>query len=208
MTLPRTLLALALLWTAPALAQSGPTQNDPSLVRDQTSRLAAAVLGQICLINVGDPSGALAAAAPGGEFGFIDAPTDVAEALLGERSGSVRVLRRAGLGAISLVVAQDGQCSVMAEFADAAALHRYLVAMVERGGMKDGGTLLPLDSRETEGMRLNDYAFTPAGWFAKILARRFGGTGTTPVALTTLVSPPGRTAMEAVLSVRLVPTGK
>ncbi|EPY03290.1 hypothetical protein [Magnetospirillum fulvum] len=98
MRLTRVLSVLSLLCAAPALAQTAPAL-DPSVVRDQTSRLATAVLGQICLINIGDASGTLAAAAAGGEFGFIDAPPDVAKALLGERSGSVRVLRRAGLGA-------------------------------------------------------------------------------------------------------------
>jgi hypothetical protein len=207
MRLTRVLSVLSLLCAAPALAQAAPPP-DPSVVRDQTSRLATAVLGQICLINIGDASGTLAAAAPGGEFGFIEAPPDVAKALLGERNGSVRVLRRAGLGAITLVVSQDGLCSVMAEFADPIAVHRYLVAMVERGGMKDGGSLLPLDSRDTEGMTLSDYVYTPSGWFAKILAKRLGGDGSAPVALMTLVSPPGRTAMEGVLSVRLAPAGK
>jgi len=202
------LTLLTLLGAAPALAQTAPPAPDPIVVRDQTSRLATAVLGQICLINIGDTSGTLAAAAPGGEFGFIEAPPDVAKALLGDRAGSVRVLRRAGLGAVTLVVSQDGQCSVMAEFAEATAIHRYLIAMVERGGLKDGGTLQPLDSRDTEGMSLTDYVYSPTGWFAKILAKRFGGDGSAPVALMTLVSPPGRTAMEAVLSVRLAPTGK
>ncbi|CCG41538.1 NMCC_0638 family (lipo)protein [Magnetospirillum molischianum] len=193
---------LALLCSAPALAQTAPVL-DPAIVRDQTSRLATAVLGQICLLNIGDTAAALAAAAPGGEFGFIEAPPDVAKALLGERNGNVRVLRRAGLGVISVVIPQDGQCSVMAEFADAAALRRHLDAMIERGGLKDGGSLLPLDTREMEGMTLTDYVFNPTGWFAKILAKRFGTDGSAPVALVTLVSPPGRAAMEAVLSVRL-----
>jgi hypothetical protein len=203
------LTLLSLLCAAPALAQTQTAPGlDPALVRDQTSRLAAAVLGKICLINIGDTAGTLASAAPGGEFGFIDVPADVSAALLGDRSGSVRVLRRAGLGAITLVVTQDGQCSVLAEFADPAALRRHLVAMVERGGLKDGGLLQPLDSRETEGMTLTDYALNPTGWFAKILAKRFGGDGSVPVAMMTLVSPPGRSAMEAVLSVRLVRDGK
>jgi len=194
------LTLLSMLCVPPALAQTPP---DLAAVRDQTSRLATAVLGQICMINIGDSTATLAAAAPGGEFGFIEAPPDVAKALLGERNGSVRVLRRAGLGAISLVVTQDGQCSVMAEFADSAALHRYLVAMVERGGLKDGGTLQPLDSREMEGVTVTDFVFNPTGWFGKILAKRFGGDGSAPVALMTAVAPPGRTAMEAVLAVRL-----
>lgn len=203
----KVLALLGLLCAAPTLAQTAPGL-DPNVVRDQTSRLATAVLGQICLINIGDPGGALAAAAPGGEFGFIEAPPDIAKALLGDRSGTVRVLRRAGLGAVTLVVSQDGQCSVMAEFAESAAIHRHLISMVERGGLKDGGSLLPLDRSDAEGMTLTDYAYNPTGWFAKILARRLGGDGSAPIALTTLVSPPGRAAMEAVLSVRLVPDGK
>jgi hypothetical protein len=195
-------LMLAVPPTLPASAQTAPPP-DPAVLRDQTSRLATAVLGQVCLLNIGDVAGTLAAAAPGGEFGFIDAPSDVATALLGERPGYVRVLRRAGLGAVSLVITRDGLCSVMAEYADSSSIKRHLVAMVERGGLKGGGQLLPLDSRDAEGMIFTDYAFTPAGWFAKALSKRFGVDGGAPLALVTLVSPPGRAAMEAVLSVRL-----
>jgi len=193
------LALLVLLSASPALAGSAP---DPARMRDQTSRLAVAVLGEICLLNLGDPVGITAATAPGSQYGFIDAPNDIATPLLNGRKGTVRVLRRAGLGAITLVAPQDGDCAVMAEYADSGSIRAYLLAMIERGGLKDGGTLMPVDSRDSDGVRLTDYAFTPAGWFAKMLARRFGGDGGVPLPLVTAVSPPGRSATEAVLSVR------
>jgi len=199
MRLRSILVLLALLSPAPTLAGSA---LNPADLRDQTSRLAVAVLGEICLLNLGDPVGVSAATAPGGQYGFVDAPSDIAAPLLNGHQGTVRVLRRAGAGAITLVATQDGDCSVMAEYADAGAIRTHLLAMIERGGLKDGGTLVPLDTRDSDGVRLTDYAFNPTGWFAKMLARRFGGDGNAPLPLVTALSPPGQTATEAVLSVR------
>ncbi|TAN73901.1 MAG: hypothetical protein EPN20_03035, partial [Magnetospirillum sp.] len=127
----RVLLALLiglLLAPPPAAAQPGTDYR----VRDETSRLAVAVLGRICLMNLGDINAVITAAAPAGEFGFIEAPADVAGTFLQGRTGYVRVLRRPGLGAITLVVGHDGICSVWSEFADTSALQRHLLAMIER----------------------------------------------------------------------------
>ena len=189
------LIALA-LGTGPAVAQSTTDYR----VRDETSRLAVAVLGRVCLMNLGDINAVITAAAPGGEFGFIDAPLDVAKTLLQGRTGYVRVLRRSGLGAITLVVGHDGICSVWSEYADITAIQRHLLAMVERGGLKGGGQLLALDSRDSEGIRYNDYYLVPTGWFATQLGKRFNDDGTQPLALVTIIAPPGRNPMEAVLS--------
>ena len=191
------ILSVLLLAPGPAGAQAGGDYR----LRDETSRLAVAVLGQICLMNLGDINAVITAAAPGGEFGFVEAPADVAEAFLKDRSGYVRVLRRPGFGAITLVVGQDGICSVWSEFADVTALQRHLMAMIEHGGLKGGGQLLALDSRDSDGVRINDYYLMPTGWYARQLGKRFNDDGTPPLALVTTIAPPGRNPMEGVLSV-------
>jgi hypothetical protein len=198
----RVLAFLALLTSllaigSPASAQSGVDYR----MRDETSRLAVAVLGRICVMNLGDINAVITAAAPGGEFGFVDAPEDVSKTLLQGRTGYVRVLRRPGFGAISLVVGHDGICSVWSEFADATAVQRHLLSMVERGGLKGGAQLLALDNRTDSGTVISDYYLMPSGWLAAQLGKRFGDDGTQPLALVTTVAPPGRKAMEAVLSV-------
>jgi hypothetical protein len=192
-------LALMLVTAFPAAAQVG-TGADYRL-RDETSRLAVAVLGRICLMNLGDINAVITAAAPSGEFGFVEAPGDVAASLLQGRSGFVRVLRRPGMGAVTLAVTHDGICSVMSEYADITALQRHLMSMVEKGGMKGGGQLLALDSRDSDGVRINDYYLVPSGWYAAQLAKRFSDDGTQPLALVTTISPPGRRPMEGVLVV-------
>ncbi|CAA7613182.1 conserved exported hypothetical protein [Candidatus Terasakiella magnetica] len=193
------LLTLSLSAVAlPAAAQRVPDHA----TRDATTRLAVAALGRICLLNLGDLNATLSAAAPGGEFGFVDAPPDVAAAFLQERPGFVRVLRRAGMGAILLVVGQqDGICSIWSEYADTNALHGYLLAMVDKGGLKGGVHLLPLDAKEQDGMRVSDYYLMPTGWFARDLGKRLAEDGGKPLALVTSVSPPGLRPMEGMLAV-------
>lgn len=170
-------------------------------VRDETTRLAVAVLGRICVLNVGDFNAVSTAASPTGEFGFADVGADVAESFLKGRPGLVRVLRRPGLGAVTLVVGRDGICSVWSEYADATSLQRHLLAMVERGGLKGGAQLLALDARDEAGAMIADYYLMPSDWFARDLTRRFAEDGSQPLALVTSVSPPGRRPMEAMLSV-------
>ncbi|MDO8606019.1 MAG: hypothetical protein Q7R40_05755 [Phaeospirillum sp.] len=191
------LLPALLFLAGPASAQSGADYR----MRDETSRLAVAVLGRICLMNLGDVNAVITAAAPKGEFGFIEPPAEVAATFLQGRSGYVRVLRRPGLGAVTLVIGHDGICSVWSEFAEVTALQRHLLSMVERGGLKGGGQLLALDSRDSDGVRINDYYLLPAGWFATQLGKRFSDDGAQPLALVTTISPPGRSPMEGVLSV-------
>ena len=191
------LLPVLLLGAGPAAAQATTDYH----LRDETSRLAVAVLGQVCLMNLGDINAVITAAAPGGQFGFIEAPDDVAKAFLKDRTGYVRVLRRPDFGAIVMVVGHDGICSVWSEFADVTAMQRHLMAMIERGGLKDGGQLLALDSRDTDGVRINDYYLMPAGWYARLLGTRFNDDGTPPLALVTTISPPGQGPMEGMLSV-------
>ena len=111
------------------------------------------------------------------------------------------MLRRPGFGAITVVVGHDGICSVWSEFADPTALQRYLMAMIEQGGLKGGGQLLALDSRDSNGVRVNDYYLMPSGWYAAQLGKRFNDDGTVPLALVTTISPPGRDPMEGMLSV-------
>ena len=205
MRLRSVLALLALLSASPLPSQAGPVPDQAAL-RDQTSRLAIAVLGEICLLNIGDANGIAAAAAPGGEFGFVEAPADLTAPLLGDRGGYVRVLRRPGMGAVTLVASKDGDCSVMAEYADAAAIRTHLLSMVERGGLRNGGSLVVLDTRDDNGVRLTNYALNPQGWFAALLAKRFGGEGAAPLPLVTAIAPPGRAASEAILSVRRPPT--
>ena len=192
-----TLLTGMLTLAGPASAQSATDYR----MRDETSRLAVAVLGRICVMNLGDINAVITAAAPGGEFGFIEAPEDVAKTLLQGRTGYVRVLRRPGFGAISLVVGHDGICSVWSEFADVTAVQRHLLSMVERGGLKGGAQLLALDARNTDAGSVADYYLMPTGWLAAQLGKRFGDDGSLPLALVTTIAPPGRKAMEAVLSV-------
>lgn len=194
----RAVLALTLAFFAlPAGAQP----LGGGAVRDETTRLAVAVLGRICVLNVGDFNAVSTAASPTGEFGFADVGADVAESFLKGRSGLVRVLRRPGLGAVTLVVGRDGICSVWSEYADATSLQRHLLAMVERGGLKGGAQLLALDARDEAGAQIADYYLMPSDWFARDLGRRFAEDGSQPLALVTSVSPPGRRPMEAMLSV-------
>ncbi len=170
-------------------------------MRDETSRLAVAVLGRICLLNLGDYNAILTAASPTGEFGFTEATPEVAAALLAGREGLVRVLRRPGLGAITLVAGRDGICTVWSEYGDATSLQRHLLSMVERGGFKGGAQLLALDARDEAGQLISEYYVMPIDWFARDLGRRFAEDGSQPLALVTSVSPPGRRPMEAMLSV-------
>jgi hypothetical protein len=192
-------LVLALLVTvgSSATAQTGPDYR----VRDETSRLAVAVLGRICLMNLGDLNAIITAASPSGEFGFAEVPANVAAGFLQGRQGHVRVLRRNGLGAVTLVIGQDGICSVFSEYADITALHRHLLSMVERGGLKGGAQLLALDAKDSDGVRINDYYLVPSGWYATQLGKRFNDDGAQPLALVTTISPPGRRPMEGVLAV-------
>jgi len=186
-----------MLLALPAQAQ----QTQTIAVRDETSRLAVAVLGRICVLNVGDYNAILTAASPTGEFGFTDVAPEVAEPFLKGRSGQVRVLRRPGVGAITLVAGRDGICTVWSEYGDAGSLQRHLLAMVERGGLKGGAQLLALEARDEDGQRISDYYLMPSDWFARDLGRRLAEDGTQPLALVTSVSSPGRRPMEAMLSV-------
>lgn len=196
----RILLALALIVLAcPVRAQT--TAPSPSAVRDETSRLAVAVLGRICVLNIGDYTATLSAASPMGEFGFTEVTPEVAESFLKGRDGTVRVLRRPGLGAITLAVGRDGICTVWSEFGDAPSLQRYMLAMVEKGGLRGGAQLLALDARDEAGQLMSDYYLMPTGWLSRELGRRFAADGTEPLALVTSVSPPGARPMEAMLSV-------
>jgi hypothetical protein len=194
----RILLALLLALIAlPVGAQS----LSGAAIRDETTRLAVAVLGRICVLNVGDYNAIITAASPTGEFGFTDVAPDVAETFLRGRSGTVRVLRRPGMGAITLVVGRDGICTVWSEYAEGTSLQRHLLSMVERGGLKGGAQLLALDARDEAGSLIADYYLMPADWFARDLGRRFAEDGSQPLALVTSVSSPGRRPMEAMLSV-------
>lgn len=190
----RLLLALAVL--APVTAQAA-----DYAVRDETTRLAVAVLGRICLMNLGDVNAVITAAAPGGEFGFVEAPADVAAALLQGKQGYVRVLRRPGLGAVTVTITRDGICSVYSEWGEATALQRHLLSMVERGGLKGGAQLLALESKEQGGSIITDYYLVPTNWYAAQLSKRFGDDGGQPLALVTSLSAPNRRPMELVLSV-------
>lgn len=190
------ILLLALL-ALPAQAQS----MGGVATRDETSRLAVAVLGRICVLNVGDYNAIITAASPTGEFGFNDVAPEVAETFLKGRQGLVRVLRRPGLGAVTLVVGKDGICTVWSEYGDATSLQRHLLAMVEKGGLKGGAQLLALEARDEAGQLISDYYLMPADWFARDLGRRFAEDGSQPLALVTSVSAPGHRPMEAMLSV-------
>lgn len=194
----RAALALLLALSAvPAAAQ--PVGG--SAIRDETSRLAVAVLGRICVLNVGDFNAVSTAASPTGEFGFADVAPDVAETFLKGRPGLVRVLRRPGLGAVTLVAGRDGICTVWSEYGDPTSIQRHLLAMVERGGLKGGAQLLALDVRDEAGSLIADYYLMPSDWFARDLGRRLAEDGSQPLALVTSVSSPGRRPMEAMLSV-------
>jgi hypothetical protein len=193
-------ILLALLLAVLALPANAQTLSNGGM-RDETSRLAVAVLGRICVLNVGDYNAIITAASPTGEFGFTDVAPEVAEVFLKGRSGLVRVLRRSGLGAITLVVGRDGICSVWSEYAEFTALQRHLLSMVERGGLKGGAQLLALDARDEAGSLVADYYLMPSDWFARDLGRRFAEDGGQPLALVTSVSTPGRHPMEAMLSV-------
>jgi hypothetical protein len=193
---------ITLLFVLLALPGGARAQSQTGIaVRDETSRLAVAVLGRICALNVGDYNAIITAASPTGEFGFADVAPDVAETFLKGRSGTVRVLRRSNLGAITLVAGRDGICTVWSEYGEATSLQRHLLSMVEKGGLKGGAQLLVLDAREEPGQRISDYYLMPSDWFARDLGRRFGEDGSQPLALVTSVSSPGRRPMEAMLSV-------
>lgn len=197
-------ILLTLVLAVPALAQGRPN----AAAREETTRLAVAVLGRICVLNLGDYNALLTAASPTGEFGFVDVTPEVAEALLKGRQGFVRVLRRPGLGAVTLVVGREGICSVWSEYADTQALQRYLLAMVEKGGLKGAAKLLALDARDTEAGLVTEYYLMPMDWLAKELGRRFAVDGTQPLALVTSVSAPGRRPMEGLLSISRSMAGK
>lgn len=197
------LILLALPFQAQAQSRSAAAS------RDETSRLAVAVLGRICALNIGDYNAIAAAASPTGEFGFAEVAPDVAETFLKGRDGLVRVLRRPGLGAITLVAGKDGICTVWSEYAEATSLQRHLLAMVEKGGLKGAAQLLALDAKDEGGQLLTDYYLMPSDWFARDLSRRFAADGSQPLALVTSVSPPGRRPMEAMLSIsRILAVGK
>ncbi|CAA7619393.1 hypothetical protein [Magnetospirillum sp. SS-4] len=197
----RRFAALLLVFFCAAFPVAAQTGGGDYRMRDETSRLAVAVLGRICLMNLGDTNAIITAASPTGEFGFADVPADVAAGFLQGRQGHVRVLRRKNMGAVTLVVGQDGICSVWSEYADITALHRHLLAMVEKGGLKGGAQVLALDARDSDGVRINDYYVMPSGWYAAQLGKRFNDDGSQPLALVTTISPPGRRPMEGVLSV-------
>lgn len=192
--------ALALLLALSALPAAAQPVGGGA-IRDETSRLAVAVLGRICVLNVGDFNAVSNAASPTGEFGFTDVAPAVAETFLKGRPGLVRVLRRPGLGAVTLVAGRDGICTVWSEYGDATSLQRHLLAMVERGGLKGGAQLLALDARDEAGSLIADYYLMPSDWFARDLGRRLAEDGSQPLALVTSVSLPGRRPMEAMLSV-------
>jgi hypothetical protein len=193
-------IALLLALILPA----GPAAAAPfdAKARDETARLAVAVLGRVCLLNLGDLGSTLAATAAGGEFGFVEAPPEVSAPLLDDRPGFVRVLRRPGLGAIVVVFGRDGGCSVSAEAVDALALRGYLTAMIDKGGLKGGAFLQPMGTATQDGVQLTDFVVLPNDWYARQLSQRLGGDGKAPVMLVTAVAPPGQRPMEAVLSVR------
>lgn len=197
-------LLLTLVVAMPALAQS----RTSAAAREETSRLAVAVMGRICILNLGDYNALLTAASPTGEFGFTEVTPEVTEALLKGREGFARVLRRPGLGAVTLTVGKDGICSVWSEYADVQALQRYLLAMVEKGGLKGAAKLLALDAREAEGGMITEYYLMPLDWLAKELGRRFSTDGTQPLALVTSVSPSGRRPMEGLLAISRTMAGK
>jgi hypothetical protein len=196
MMIRRLVLALMLLGplASPAMAQD-------YQVRDETTRLAVAVLGRICLMNLGDTNAVLTASAASGEFGFIEAPPDVSATLLQGKSGWVRVLRRPGLGAVTVMLTRDGICTVFSEWGDATALQRHLLSMVERGGLKGGAQLLALEAKDQSGAAITDYYLMPTGWYAAQLSKRFSDDGTLPLALVTSLAPPNRRPMELVLTV-------
>lgn len=197
-------LLLTLVAAMPALAQG---RASPA-AREETTRLAVAVLGRICVLNLGDYNALLTAASPTGEFGFADVTPEVGEVLLKGREGFVRVLRRPGLGAVTLTVGKDGICSVWSEYADGQALQRYLLAMVEKGGLKGAAKLLALGARESEAGLITEYYLMPLDWLAKELGRRFSTDGTQPLALISSVSAPGRRPMEGLLSISRTMAGK
>lgn len=190
-------LLAALASPAPAQAQ---TQAQALANREDSSRLAVAVLGRVCLLGMGDPGATAAIAQPGNEFGFTEVPPEVAQSFLAGRRGVVRVLRRPYAGTIVLVVGEDGICSVWAQWADGDALRRYLAAMVEAGGMKGGGKLVPLGFHDRDGDRVWNWYLLPEDWYAHQLARRFADDGSRPVLVTLTMSPQGNRPMEAVLS--------
>jgi hypothetical protein len=197
----RRYLFAALLALAALPANAGTVPQSPQIARDETARLAVAVLGRVCLMALGDLNAARQISAPDGEFGFVEPPADVAASFLGERQGFVRVLRRPGIGAVVLVAGQDGICSVWSEWADGEAVQRHLTAMVDKGGFRGAGQLVALGSIPGKGEVVSEFYFLPADWYARALGKRFGDDGARPVLLTTSVSPAGTRPMEAVLSV-------
>jgi hypothetical protein len=179
------------------LALPGHAQTAP---RDEAARLAVAVLGRVCLLGLGDSHVIQQIAKPSGEFGFADVPPEVAQSFLHGRKGVVRVLRRPAGNALMLVVGDDGICSVWSQWADGDAVRRYMSAMVAQGGMKGGGSLLPLGIKDVGGATVTEWYLMPAGWYARDLGRRMGDDGTRQVLITAAQWPPGSRPFEALLS--------
>ncbi|MGE5505833.1 MAG: NMCC_0638 family (lipo)protein [Actinomycetota bacterium] len=194
----RRLAVLALLaWLAalPAAAQTAQPGT-----RDEPSRLAVAVFGRICLLGLGDVGAIDSMLAPGNEFGFVEVPQDIAETLLRGRRGTVRALRRPGLGTVMVVAGADGICSVWSQWAEADAVRRHMAAMVERGGLQGGGTLVPAGVKDNAGSRTFEWKLMPEGWYAHDLGRRTGDDGRRPVLVTAALWPPGERPFEGLLS--------
>jgi hypothetical protein len=182
----------SLLAALPAWAQNAP--------RDEASRLAVAVLGRVCLLGVGDPFATQQIVRPGGEFGFTEVPSEVATSLLQGRRGVVRALRHPAGNTLMVVVGDDGICSVWSQLGDTEAVRRYLSSMVEAGGMKGGGQLLPMGATAASGAVVSEWYLLPAGWYARDLGRRAGDDGSRPVLVTAAIWPSGGRPFEALLS--------
>lgn len=168
--------------------------------RDEPTRVAVAVLGRVCLLGLGDPGATAQIVQPGGQFGFEAVPEEVADSFLGKRRGVVRVLRRPLTGTVVVVIGYDGVCSVWAQWGDGAIAGRHLAAMVERGGLKGAGQLVPLGPHDREADRVWNWYLLPAGWYAQDLARRGSADGTAQVLISIAGSPPGARPMELVMS--------
>ncbi|MBI2235664.1 MAG: hypothetical protein HYU60_01690 [Magnetospirillum sp.] len=183
---------VCLMAALPARAQTS--------ARDEASRLAVAVLGRVCLLGLGDPFATQQVVRPGGEFGFTEVPHDIAGSLLQGRRGVVRALRRPAGNTLMVVVGDDGICSVWSQLGEAEAVRRYISAMVEAGGMKGGGQLLPMGAKAVGGAMVSEWYLLPAGWYARDLGRRAGDDGSRPVLVTAALWPSGGRPFEALLS--------